>query len=126
MGRKVLCGVVVLLWACAERPREGQRGEALERSARLLAKLDQLEADLHQQNAQLFVAGELEERHSSASQIACQVTDDHIQEIHRLALAQERKIQERTRKRNALAQARTKLTRVAAKSHVRPARMAAN
>ena len=127
MGRAAACGVLVLMVACAERPQAPRQGsEALERSARLLSKLDQLEADLHQQTADLYLAGALEQRHGSATQIACQVTDDHIQEIHRLALAQERKREERTRKRKAIAQARGKPTRIAAQARNRPSRVAAN
>jgi hypothetical protein len=126
MGRAVLCGISLLLVACAERPRGPQSSEALERSARLLAKLDQLESDLHQQNAELLLAAELEQRHANATQIACRVTDDHIQEIHRLALAQERKRMERSRKRKAVAMARIKPTRLADQGRATASRVAAN
>jgi hypothetical protein len=89
------------------------QSEALERSARLLAKLDQLEADLHSQATELLISSELEERHGTATQLACRVTDDHLQEIHRLALAQERKQHEKAVRRKAVAMARRPQRRVA-------------
>jgi hypothetical protein len=72
----------------------------------MLARLDQLEADLHDERSRLAVYGELEHRHSQTSQIACQVADEHVQEIHRLAMAQEKKQAEKARKRRTVAQAR--------------------
>ena len=108
MGRQVLgLGVTLLLAACVREPAAPPRtSEALERSARILAKLDQLEADLHDEGLKLAVYGELEQRHGQASQVVCQVADEHVQEIHRLAMAQEKKQQEKARKRRAVAQAR--------------------
>jgi hypothetical protein len=97
---------VMLLAACAGERQPPVRGEALERSARLLARLDQLEAELHAQTTELLISNELEDRHATATQIACRVTDDHVQEIHRLALAQERKQHERAVRRKAVAMAR--------------------
>ena len=108
MGRRVLgLGVTLLFVACAKESAAPPRAsEALERSARMLAKLDQLEADLHDEGSKLAVYGELEQRHSQTSQIACQVADEHVQEIHRLAMAQEKKQQEKSRRRRTVAQAR--------------------
>ncbi len=107
MGRRVLgLGMTLLLAACAKEAAAPRTSEALERSARMLAKLDQMEADLYDEGSKLAVYGELEERHSQTSQIACQVADEHVQEIHRLAMAQEKKQQEKVRKRRAVAQAR--------------------
>ena len=109
MGRRVLgLGVTLLLLACAKESAAPPRtSEALERSARMLTKLDQLEADLHEEGSKLAVYGELEQRHSQTSQIACKVTDEHVQEIHRLDMAQQEKIKEKRetrRKRKLVAQ----------------------
>ena len=108
MGRRVLgLGVTLLFLACAKESATPPRAsEALERSARMLAKLDQLEADLHDEGSKQAVYGELEQRHSQTTQIACQVADEHVQEIHRLAMAQEKKQQEKARRRRTVAQAR--------------------
>jgi hypothetical protein len=119
MGRAVIvCGIVVMLAACT-RPQPPVLGDAMERSARLLARLDQLEADLHQQDAELFLTSELERRHGQAQQIACQVTSDHLREIHRLATAQEEKLRER-------AKARKKGRTIAQAKVTKPARVATN
>jgi len=99
-------GMVLLLAACAREAAVRRSSEALERSARILARLDQLEADLHDEGSKLVVYGELEQRHGQASQIACQVSDEHLQEIHRLAMVQERKQQQKNGKHRAVAQAR--------------------
>jgi len=107
MGRLVMgLGVTLLLAACAGETPAPRKSDALERSARMLAKLDQLEADLHDERAKLAVYAELEQRHGQTSQIACQVADEHVQEIHRLAMAQEKKQQEKARQRRTVAQAR--------------------
>jgi hypothetical protein len=107
MGRRVLgLGMTLLFAACASQPPAPRRSEALERSARMLARLDQLEADLHDERSKLTLYGELEQRHSQTAQIACQVADSHVQEIHRLALLQQKKQQEKARNRRAVAQAR--------------------
>ena len=107
MGRRVWgLGTILLLAACASEPAAPRSSKALERSARILARLDQLEADLHDEGSKLVVYGELEQRHGKASQIACQVSDEHMQEIHRLAMVQERKQQQKTVRRRAVAQAR--------------------
>ena len=110
MGRRVLgIGVTLLLGACASEPVPRQ-SEAMERSARILAKLDQLEADLHEEGTKLTVYDELDQRHRQTAQIACQVADEHVREIHRLAEAQERKQQEKVRHRRAVAVARVSRT----------------
>jgi hypothetical protein len=104
MGRRVIgVGAILLLAACAKGPPPPRTSEALDRSARMLARLDQLEADLHDENAKLVVYSELEQRHARTSQIACEVSDEHIREIRRLALAQEKK---QERKRRAVAHVR--------------------
>ena len=91
MGRRLLgLGVTLLLGACAKEAAAPLPSDAMERSARILARLDQLEADLHDEGSKLAVYGELEQRHGQTSQIACQVSDEHLQEIHRLATAQEK------------------------------------
>jgi predicted metalloenzyme YecM len=116
MGRAIGCGILLLLAACA-RAQAPRQSDAMERSARLLARLDQLEADLHQQDAELYLNSELEFRHGQAEQIACQVTSDHVKEIHRLAALQEEKRREKAHKKGrTIAQART----------VKPARVATN
>src|SRR2546430_1907184 len=107
MGRRLLgLGVTLLLGACAKEAAAPLPSDAMERSARILARLDQLEADLHEEGSKLAVYGELEQRHGQTSQIACQVADEHVQEIHRLAMAQEKKQQEKARRRRTVAQAR--------------------
>jgi hypothetical protein len=106
MGRRVLGIGVTLMFAACARESAPRPSDAIERSARMLAKLDQLEADLHDEGSKLAVYGELEQRHSQTSQIACQVADEHVQEIHRLAMAQEKKQQEKARRRRTVAQAR--------------------
>jgi hypothetical protein len=106
MGRRVVGALVMLLFAACAREPTRRPSDALERSARMLAKLDQLEADLHEQTTKLAVYDELDQRHRQTSQIACQVADEHVREIHRLAEAQERKQQEKARHRRAVAVAR--------------------
>src|SRR5881628_101261 len=117
MGRATVCGVLLMLAACA-RAQAPRQSEAMERSARILARLDQVEADLHQQDAELFLTSELEYRHGQAQQIACQVTSDHVKEIHRLAVAQEEKRREKAahKKGRTVAQARP----------MKPAKLATN
>ena len=106
MGRGVMgVGVALLLGACA-REAPPRPSEALDRSARILAKLDQLEADLHDEGSKIGLYDELEGRHRQVSQIACQVSAEHVQEIHRLALAQEAKQLAKAKKRRAVAAAR--------------------
>ena len=106
MGRWAMgVGLALLLSACA-REAPPRASDALERSTRILARLDQLEADLHDESAKLDLYGELEGRHRQVSQIACEVSYEHVQEIHRLALAQEAKQMAKMKKRRAVAAAR--------------------
>jgi hypothetical protein len=106
MGRRVLgAGVALLLAACAGDPAP-RSSEALERSARILAKLDQLEADLHQETTKLAIYDQLDERHRQTTQFACQVTEEQLRDVHRLAEVQERKQQRNERNRRAIAVAR--------------------
>ena len=107
-------GLTILLMAlCAvgcgmSRPPAPRHSEAMERSARMLRQLDRLEADLHAEDAQTGVYAELVERHGHAQEVACKVSDEHVQEIHRLDLAMQQKIQQkkldRLRKKKAVAQ----------------------
>src|SRR4051794_17636314 len=115
MGRAIVCGVLLVLAACA-RPQPPRQSDVMERSAKLLERLDQLEADLHQQDAEIFLTSELQYRHGQAQQIACQVTNDHVKEIHRLAVLQEEKRRDKAKghkKGKVVAQARAPKTRLA-------------
>jgi uncharacterized membrane protein YccC len=106
MGRRVLgLGMTLMVAACA-RESAPRPSDALERSARMLAKLDQLEADLHEESTKLAVYDELDQRHRKASQIACQVTEEQMRDVHRLAEVQERKQQRKERNHKAVAVAR--------------------
>jgi len=69
--------------------------EALERSARMLAKLDQMEADLHDEGSSWPCTARWSSGTARRHRSACQVADEHVQEIHRLAMAQQKKQQER-------------------------------
>jgi len=92
--------------ACHQVP-PWKPSDAMERSGKILAALDRLEADLHQGVTEAVVYSELVERHGQAQQIACKVTDEHVQEIHRLDMAQQEKIKEKRetrRKRKLVAQ----------------------
>ncbi|TMA17589.1 MAG: hypothetical protein E6J85_16720 [Deltaproteobacteria bacterium] len=105
MGRVIGCGILLVLAACA-RAQAPRQSDAMERSA-----------DLHQQDAEILLTSELEYRHGQAQQIACQVTNDHVKEIHRLALLQEEKRREKAHKKGrTIAQARS----------AKPARVATN
>jgi hypothetical protein len=103
--------LALVLAACSVQAPRRTPSEAMERSARILKQLDRLEADLHENNAQTELYSELVERHSHAQEIACKVTDEHVAEIHRLAVAQERKLEQRRASRlhrkKAIAQLRT-------------------
>jgi len=90
--------------ACSVAPPVHRTSEAMERSRRLLDALDRVEADLHQGNAELATYGELVERHQQATQLTCQVSSTHVDEIHRLEVAQEKKRAEK-RKHRSMAQA---------------------
>ena len=85
--------IAFVLTACSMQTPRRQPSEAMERSARILKQLDRLEADLHTSNGDTQLFADLVERHGQAQQIACKVTDEHVEEIHRLAAAQEYKLQ---------------------------------
>lgn len=100
--------VLMALAACV-RPPAPHPSEAMERSARILRQLDALEADLHQGSAEMATFAELVERHARAEQIACKVTDEHVNEIRRLAMVQEARMNYQSvarLKRKAVAMAR--------------------
>jgi hypothetical protein len=84
--------VTMALAACVRTAPAPRQSEAMERSARILRQLDHLEADLHQGNAETTTYAELVQRHTRAEEMACKVTDEHVNEIHRLAMAQEEKM----------------------------------
>ncbi|MGZ6123396.1 MAG: hypothetical protein ACXWLR_00460, partial [Myxococcales bacterium] len=109
MGRTGLLVAAMALAACVRTAPAARQSEAMERSARILRQLDRLEADLHQGNAETTTYAELVERHKRAEQMACKVTDEHVNEIHRLAMAQEEKLGKhvaRLKKRKTMAMAR--------------------
>jgi hypothetical protein len=85
----------MVVLACCARAPAWQKSNALERSARMLRQLDAIEADLHQgaQDAALYAA--LVARHGQAEETACRVTDEHVEEIHRLDMVQQEKLRER-------------------------------
>jgi hypothetical protein len=108
-GATVFVLMAAVVTGCGfSRPPAPLHSEAMERSARMLRQLDKLEADLHQSDGETITYAELVERHGRAEQMACKVTEAHVEEIHRLATLQEQKIQqkkqERLRKRKAVAQ----------------------
>jgi hypothetical protein len=107
MGRTSLVIGLAALAACVRPAPERRQSEAMERSARILRQLDRLEADLHEQHGEIGTYGELVARHARAEQIACKVTDEHVSEIHRLAAAQQQKLEQKQRKKKAVAMART-------------------
>ncbi len=107
MGRAGLVLILGMSAACL-RQSPPWKSDALARSARMLQQLDKLEADLHQGESEIATFGELVDRRNRAEQIACKVTDEHVEEIHRLAMAQQQKIeQKRHSKKKAVAMART-------------------
>ncbi len=103
---KVVVFTALLIAGCAGSPPP-RRSEALERSARILRQLDKLEADLHAQEGEIGTYAELVERHGQAQEMACKVTEDHVEEIHRLAELQQRKLLEKKRRRRTLAALQT-------------------
>ena len=103
--RALLTGLLVVVASgcsalSADRTPPRAPSEAMERSARMLRQLDRLEADLHRQSADTTTFAVLVDRHSTATQVACQVTDSHVREIERLDLAQRQKRQEKLNKRH--------------------------
>ncbi len=88
MGRASLL-LMMATGACVGTAPAPRQPEAMERSARMLAALDRLEADLHSRDAEMATYSELIERHSQTQQMACKVTDEHVLDIARLAAVQE-------------------------------------
>jgi hypothetical protein len=86
--------IALATMACAERPPPRHSG-AMEASAKMLAQLDKLESELATTASDNFTSTVLVERHAHAEQIACRVTDEHVQEIHRLDLAAQKKLLEK-------------------------------
>jgi uncharacterized protein YlxW (UPF0749 family) len=108
MGRAGLVVIMLGMSGACVRQSAPWKSDALERSARMLQKLDKLEADLHQGQSEIATFTDLVDRHGRAEQMACKVTDEHVDEIHRLAVAQQQKIeQKRHPKKKAVAMART-------------------
>jgi hypothetical protein len=108
MGRAGLVVIMLGMSGACVRQSAPWKSDALERSARMLQKLDKLEADLHQGQSEIATFTDLVDRHGRAEQIACKVTDEHVDEIHRLAVAQQQKIeQKRHPKKKVVAMART-------------------
>jgi hypothetical protein len=87
---------------CSGRPAM-QHSAAMESSARMLAKLDKMEADLASEDTTETTYAVLAFRHGQAEQMACHVTDEHVEEIHRLDVAQQKKMLEKHKKRLAVA-----------------------
>jgi hypothetical protein len=100
MGHKfwtlgLLCGLAALA-GCANPPAQPRgESEALARSRMLLARIDQLEADLHSEATAIDTLAVLQQRHGEAVQVACRVTDEHVSEMHRLLVAQTEKRKEK-------------------------------
>src|SRR4051812_6375603 len=85
MGGRGLILVLGISAACIRPTPAPRTSEAMERSARILRQLDKLEADLHQGQAEIATYGDLVDRHARAEQMACKVTGEHVEDIHRLA-----------------------------------------
>ena len=96
-----LAAIALMVAGCglSSAPAPRRPSEAMERSARLLRQLDKLEADLHAGAEETTTYAVLVERHGEAQEMACHVTDDHVNEIHRLAEAQQKKVAEKRKKR---------------------------
>jgi hypothetical protein len=104
MAREGLLGVLALgalLGAGCARPAP-HRSDALDRSRALLERADSLEAELHAQAAVTDLYGELGARRQETTQIACEVAESHLREIHRLHEQQMAKRKARPRRRLAL------------------------
>lgn len=116
MGRRIgMVLAAMALSACGARTPAWQPSEAMDRSARMLRQLDRLESDLHYGNAEMLTYAVLVDRHGQAEQMACKVTDEHVQEIHRLAEAQQKKLQERQARKKKLVAKRTRPTKAKAR-----------
>jgi hypothetical protein len=95
MGRAILTGIVILAsTACAQRPAP-RSSAAMESSARILKQLDALESALATNEAENVTYGVLVDRHSRAEQMACHVTNEHVEEIQRLDTAFRKKLEEK-------------------------------
>jgi len=107
--------LVLAAAACAQTAPAPRQSEAMERSARLLERLDRLEADLHSGEAEMATYSELVRRRSRTEQIACQVTDEHMEDVGRLAAIQEERMARQAglpvKKRKAVAAARARSPR---------------
>jgi hypothetical protein len=94
MARVVLgiaAGAALLLGAGCTRTPQYRPSEAMQRSRALLDKADAISAELHAQNAELWLYDELGVRRQVVSEVACQVANTHVREIERLAEAQKQK-----------------------------------
>jgi hypothetical protein len=100
MGGATFWGAVIVLATvgCAQRPAPRHSG-AMEASSRMLQQLDNLESELATTNSENLTYSVLVDRHGKAEQMACHVTDEHIQEIHRLDVAQQKKVEEKRGKK---------------------------
>jgi hypothetical protein len=95
MGRATVFGAVILASvACAQRPAY-KPSEAMASSARILKQLDALESSLATNEAENVTYGVLVDRHSRAEQMACHVTNEHVEEIQRLDMAFRKKLEEK-------------------------------
>jgi hypothetical protein len=100
MGHKfrrlgLFCGLAALAGCASAPPQPRGESEALARSRMLLARIDQLEADLHSEATAIDTLAVLQQRHGEAVQVACRVTDEHVSEMHRLLVAQTEKRKEK-------------------------------
>ncbi len=102
--RGIGVAAALAMFGCGASRPAWQPSEAMEKSARILKQLDKLEADLSAGNAETATYAELVRRHGQAQEIACKVTDEHVEEIHRLYVAQQEKLQQRRARKKALAQ----------------------
>jgi hypothetical protein len=115
------CAAIVftaaLTGACAGTIAEPRpESEAMARSRLMLERLDRLEADLHSEATATDTYAVLQERHGEASQIACKVTDDHVNEMHRLLSAQLEKRKQKVALRSQRNKKRVALGRAHASS----------
>lgn len=87
----IAAGTALLVSAGCTRPPQYRPSEAMQRSRALLDKADAISAELHAQNAELWLYDELGVRRQAVSEVACQVAKTHVREIERLAEAQKQK-----------------------------------
>ena len=91
-------GAALLLGEGCARSSPPHRSDALARSRALLDKVSAIEADLHAQNSEIVLYGELGARRQEISEVTCSVAASHVREISRLAEAQTKKRREKARK----------------------------